>query len=675
MRINENAEGLDIIIPIALELDWPAEADVIASIRRQHSRYGFRRFALAVPSGGWRSVGYPPQDVFVSFAEMFRRIRDELEPEGIQCGWWNTATLKSGHSDSFTPLTDAKGAGSAFANCPADPAFQKRFSEDSALFAEIARPCFIILEDDYSVTAGSSQYGCFCKHHLEAFARQMGRFYSREELIRIFEQKTQDSYDLLRRWRSVTRDSMVAISQALRQAVDVKTPEIPIGYMQAGSADLDGDATADVCRALAGPLHTPFARFHGTAYCGGDSKDIPKTLFSALYARQHMEDFVAYHESDTFPHTRFFMSAAFMRAQMSIVYASGFDGSTFQTQQLLDDPNEETAYGDMFRQERARFQAIHRTAKQCRPRGVELSYDPFWNTVDKYGSWKPMWARPVGLFGIPYVTTRSSVAFWDVRQARHYDHRTVMEYLSKGLILDGEAAKALTERGYGKYLGVDVGDEAIKPPLSYDLAAREVLRDGVLPELTGRHMPSPHMYATGNNGKLLRLTPTEEGCEVLTELISFEKHRIAPGMTRFVNALGGRIVVMGMTLYNTETGKVNLSQSLYNYRRQRLLQELVAWCGGDYAMVLGDANVFVVMNEAKDPTSSGFRAMLTLVNLGQDSLRKLRVRLPEALRDPKNLWCIEKDGQCLPQRYTPTTDGVTLDRELPFSEPLCLILK
>jgi hypothetical protein len=675
MRINEKTDGLDIMIPVALELDWPTEEEVIAAIREQHSKYGFRKFLLAVPSGGWRSVGYPPKEAFVRYAEMFRRIRDALVGDGIECGWWNTATLKSGHSDEFTPLAGADGKPSGFANCPADPAFRKRFAEDAALFAEIACPSLMVLEDDYSVTAGSSLYGCFCKYHLEAFAQRMGRFYSREELVATFEEKTPESFVLLRKWRALTRDSMVEISRALRKAVDVKTPEMPIGYMQAGTADLDGDATGAICRALAGPRHAPFSRFHGTAYCGGDSKDIPKLLYSALYAKQHMEDVLAYHESDTFPHTRFFMPAVFMRGLMSVVYASGFDGSTFQTQQLLDDPNEETAYGRMFRQERARFNGIHKAAKLCRGRGVEITYDPFWNTVERCGSWSPRWARPVGLFGIPYVTTREQVAFWDVRQARYYDHETVMDYLSKGLILDGEAAKALAERGYGKYLGVDVGDEVIKAPLSYDLAAREVLCDGVLPELQGRHMPSPHMYAIGNNGKFLRLTPTAEGCEVLTELVSFEKRSIAPGMTRFVNALGGRVVVMGMTLYDPDTKKVNLSQSLYNYRRQKLLQMLVEWCGGAYAMVVGDANVYVVMNEAKEPEKAGFRAMLTLVNLGEDTLERVRIKLPEALRDVETVYCIDKDGQWAEQVFAAEEDGFTLNREFPFTEPLCLLLK
>jgi hypothetical protein len=42
-------------------------------------------------------------------------------------------------------------------------------------------------------------------------------------------------------------------------------------------------------------------------------------------------------------------------------------------------------------------------------------------------------------------------------------------------------------------------------------------------------------------------------------------------MTRFENELSGRVVVMGMTV------KGNLSQSLFNYRRKRLFEEMLLW--------------------------------------------------------------------------------------------------
>jgi hypothetical protein len=249
-----------------------------------------------------------------------------------------------------------------------------------------------------------------------------------------------------------------------------------------------------------------------------------------------------------------------------------------------------------------------------------------------------------------------------------------MEYLSKGLILDGTAAEALCRRGYGKYLGVDVGDVVTKGALTYDLAAREVLCEHVLPEQKGRHMPSPHMYAIGNNGSLLRLTKTNDKCEVLTELINFQQEHVSIAMTRFENDLGGRIVVMGMTLFDEQKQRTNLSQSLYNYRRQRLFQHLVEWCGGDYATVENAANVFVVMNEPLDQACAEFRTMLTLVNLGEDPLERVTVSLPKTYEPINAIYVLTKNGEWKKQRFTRTQNGFSVAKKLSLGEPMCLIL-
>lgn len=664
-----------MIIPVALDLDWPTKQSVIASIREQHERYGFYRFILAAPSGGWRSVGYPSKEAWDRLAHLFAEVKDELLTDGIECGWWITATLKSGRSERFSQTVNADGKPSFFANCPLDPAFRATFSEDVARFADIARPSFIITEDDYSVHAASPPYGCFCEQHLAEFYKRTGHPYTREELVSAFRSGTKEGYGLLREWRMLARDSLVALSQDIRRKVDQKTPEIPIGYMESGLADRDGECTGAVCRALAGEHHTPFCRYYGMTYCGTDAKDIPTMLTHALYVKEHAPDILAYHESDAYPHTRFFLSAAHMRAIMSIVYSMGFVGSTFQTQQLLDDPNEEVVYAVMLQKEQKRFAALQKAVMQCRMRGVQIAYDPFWNTVDPcVHSTDPLWARPLALFGIPYVTTPQRVVCWDVRQARYADHETVMEHLSRGLILDGAAAAELAARGYGKYLGVIVGKDVAEGALGYDLAAREVLRDGVLPTLRGRHMPSPHMFAVGRNGYLPALTITDPRVEVLSDLIGFDREVITPAMTRFKNELGGRVAIMGVTLYHEGTKCVNLSQSLYNYRRQRLMQELVNWCGGNYVTVANDANVMCILNEPTQPDVTDFRAIVTLVNLTEDSLERVVLELPQHLKNPHALSYLTRGGRWIRQPFTEEEGRITIERSLGFGEPMCLRL-
>lgn len=665
-------QDLDILVPIALELDWPSCESIVEDILFLKEKYGFSRFALAGPGGGWRSRNYPPRSVFENLAHLFAEVQKQVAPRGAECGWWITTTLKSGPSPDFTRMTNPDGTTSAFANCPQDPAFIKQFASDVAAFARIAQPAFIVTEDDYSVNAAlKKDYGCFCSHHLNAFARRMGHYYTPDELMDIFSSQDAESLALLKSWRQLMCDSLTVLADAVRTELDKCNPEIPMGYMQSGACDMDGDCTEPLSRAMAGPNHVPFSRFFGAFYCGGDTKDIPKVFYHPLYSRQHIkENFRYYHESDTFPHTRFFTSGKQMKVFMSAAYSCGFDGSVYQAQQLLDHPNEETAFGKMYASERIRLNALHRAAVQCRQKGVQICYDPFYNTIDTgvQSTWLPLWTKSVSLFGIPYTTLPSSVAFWDVRQAKYADHDAVMQALSKGLFLDGDAAKALCERGYSKYIGVKVGENVTDGnTLIYDLGAREVIRDNFLPGYRGRNMPSAHMFAPAGNGKLLGLTVNDPGCEVISEMYDFQKNFIATAMTRFENNLGGRIVVMGMTIDG------NGSQSLLNYRRQMLFQDLLKWSCDDYLFAQKEPGVYVIENEAKNPEESGFAGMLTLINLCEDTLDSITLHLPPRWQARTDYKYLDIDGVWKDVKTIRTRDTLEICMPLPYSEPVYIM--
>ena len=662
---------LNIIIPVSLDAGREDAATIETEILELKKNFGFTKFALFGPGKGCRSTHYPSRECFDGIAERLLRIKNDLAAEGIECGWWITTTLKSGPSEEFDRPMKADGSESRYASCPADARFRRRFCEDLARVARTSKPAFIITEDDFSIHATTFSGGCFCRHHLEGFAVREGRAYTREELVRIFSEKTLASYALMRRWRAWMKETLVTLAREMREALDVDSPEIPLGYMQAGGSDWDGDCTEAVALAMAGDRHTPFSRLYGTFYCGGDSKDIPAALYHAIRSKQHLPaSFRCYHESDSYPHNRYFTSAAQIRALTSIAYSYGFDGSTLQVQQHLDDANEESVYARTFARERARLEEIRRVAGLCRTRGVEISYDPFWNTAaDGCSRTEPLWVKCVGLFGIPYITTETDVAFWDVRQAKYAEDAEVRRYLSKGLFLDGEAARVLCERGYGEYLGVEVGDSLTAGDYRFDLGAKEVIREAFCEAGHGRVMHPAHTYANGREGHALHLTVTDPRCETVSEEFTFEDNPVSPSVTRFENSLGGRVTVLGAVLDG------NGSPSLFNYRRQRLLQRLIADRSDTYAFVKDAPATFLVMNEAEDCAASGFFGMLTLVNLGDDPVPGFSIRLPKRWREAREVLLLGRDGVWHPCRCGRTADGISLEEELHSCDPLYLLLR
>lgn len=664
MRKIAKTNELDIIVPIALDLDWPDKEMVINDIIELNSKYGFTRFAISTPSAGWRSVGYPPEDFIKNSAETFKEIKERVAVYGIDCGWWNTLTIKSGHNPDFHPIVLSNGEEHAFSNCPLCENFKRRFSKDIALFAKIADPLFIITEDDFSVLASM---GCYCNLHLKAFEKKYGIAVSREELTQMLSKTTPEAIETIRKWRSVLKDSMVDLARAMREELDKVCPHIPMGYMQAGCADDEGDITEEIAKALAGPAHTPFSRLFGASYSGIISRHIPAMLYHMLYSKQHMkEDFCCYLEADTFPHTRFYTSGCQIGAAIAVVSSYGFEGATFQAQQLLDCPNEETAYGKMYLKEHKRLNEISKRTKDCELKGVKIDYDPFLNTVDKVIR-HPLWLNPVARFGIPYTTKDSDVLFWDIKQAKFADDEKVMNALSKNIFLDAEAAKCLCERGFSEFLGVNVGDNLSENSnIKYDLAAREIICEPFREKNKGKHMTTPWLLG---NGKLYKLDIVDKKCESVAEFYSYEKNLLTSSLTRFENKLGGKVIVMGIVLDN------NRSQSLFNYRRKRLMHSLIEWCCDDYVLVKEAPDVMIIENKAKNPETAGFKEILTVINLCEDMLDEVELHLPEYLRHDVTVEVLNHDGKWNKVAYELIPDGIKISQPLNYCVPMYLALK
>lgn len=663
----ENAEKLDMIIPVELGTDSTAFEVVVGSIMEQNQLFGFTKFALSTPEKGWRSVSYPPKEFFVEQAQRFLKVKNALPPH-IRCGWWHTLILKSGPTPDLTRIVREDGTEAPFSTCPLDPEYRRRFTEDVAAFLKICRPDFMFTEDDFGLNCHGGP-GCYCQYHLEEFAKREGRFYSREELRELFKGSRVGSRELLRRFKTLQKDSLVQFAEAIRAAADSVMPELPIGYDQPGCSVHDGNSVEAVARALAGKNHTPWSRFFGTFYGPECIPAIPSRLFNCLYFKQHIKgDFTFYHESDSYPHTRFYNSAGNMRTLMSSAYSYGYDGSVFQTQQCLDDPGEEKVFAQMFADERVRFNALHEKVKQCTVCGVQLHHDPF--DAANFPKQGPAWLEPVTFMGIPYTTDEdSAVAFISGNQLQFADEETIIKYLSKGVFLDGLAAKVLCERGYGSYLGVDVKSLLLEGNEKFDFCSREVIREPFVPESKGRTMVRGDgmVFCPNGNGDIYRLEVTDPACGIVTEIVSFRHEVLGPGMTRFQNKLGGKVVIWATDV------SMGSSSSLLNYRRQKLFQELLMWCSDPVPYVKNVPRMYLIVNKA--PEDCDHFGVLTCSNLCPDPLEKLELHLPQAWLEKSAFRIMDENGLWQKADVEKTCDGIILNKTLEYTRPVYLLVE
>lgn len=642
-------KGTELIttIPIKLALQRQTTEAIVSIALEQYEKFGFTTFIFHFPSLGHGGTGYPSQEEWIEGAQKFVEVKKALQPYGIECAWWMSCVLRLGQKEGFSKIVDHAGIENDYSLCPLNENFKEQVSDDVALFAKIAKPSFIITEDDFCVHANAWRYGCLCDLHLKGFEKWTVKSYTREELTAIFDSKTKESLTLLRTWREFTKDSTVKLAERIREKLDLETPEIPMGTMESFASDME-DLTEALARALAGKRHTPFSRLYGASYNGYKSEDIPRIMAHSLYERQHIGDnFIFLHESDSFPSLRYFSSATVLKAVMSTAYSYGFDGSNYNNMsiQMIDFPNEEKGYGAMFAVERARFNALHEKVRECELDGVGILYDPFWNTVDADHRCDPMWVKPLSNMGIPYTTKEAKVTCMDWVHAKYLEDSEILRYLSKGLLLDGDAAKILCERGYSEYLGVWMGDDVAVGMYQFDLGAREVIREEFLYGSPGKEMAPAHWFANGYNGKLYKMDVIDEKCEIITEEINENNELVSVAMTRFENKLGGRIMILGQTLENKSAPSVNqYSQSLYNYRRQRIFQEMIKWCGGEHIMSKDIARIHTIVNKPKVEANCDFKGIVTLVNISDDEHNEIILDLGGFWNTANDFYVMDENG-------------------------------
>lgn len=649
-----------VLVPI--RLGEPKES--IEKVRWLHEKFGFTCFCPSGLSKGYRAEGYPSREEYIEKAKNFAAVREWTKERGLSFGWFCNLTVKCG--PGFSPIVRGNGTAHPFANCPLDEAFAKTLASDMAAFAAVARPDFIFVEDDFSLGAAN---GCFCERHLSAFEKRMGKRYERETLLEEFKKSTPEALALKRAWRALKKETLVSLAEQIRAEMDVSCPEIPIGLMQSGAADKDGDFTEDVARALAGKNHTPFVRLYGTFYCGFETEKLPAVMHHPLYFAQHMgEDVLRYHETDTYPHNRFYTSGKQASALFGAAYSYGMVGSIHFAQQYFDSPFEEDAYGKTFAAEHARLKTLSALAAKCEPYGVEIGYDPFFYSQNERVV-TPDFADCIGRFGIPFATTKASVACLDQTMAKYADRETLMRYLAGGLILDGDAAKVLCERGFGEYLGISVGDDVLKsrPSLQYDLGALEVIRGAYLAEGEGKETWCAHAYCPHGGGKWMEIAVTDPKTKIVSEGIDFRKKPITPTMTYFENALGGKVLVLSLTIGN------NPSQALYNHRRQRILQRFICKMSDEYPIVTNAPDIYLIATKAKE--EGDLLGVLTLINLCEDDAEAAFIHLPKSLLSAGRFSSIQKDGSLSPLACTREEDGIRLLSPISHLVPTYIVIE
>lgn len=649
MNLIESHDLIDPIIPINYFPDHKEE--MISSIIKLRKEYGFRRFLLTGPSKEYRYLGFPKKEVFIDLAKEILDVKKELLSYDIMIGWWCATTIRIGNG-RFQSIIREDGSIAEESPCPLDQSYKEIFSDYIGTVSEIARPFWINFEDDFHLNGG-----CYCPLHLNEFSKSQKRSYSREELRSLLMEKAPKSHKLKEDWNVLKRDSLAGLAFAIREKVDEVAPETRVCLCQSGNSERDGNFTQAVALAFAGKTR-PAVRVFGSSYLSDDPLEIPKHIFNSLYQREHLPaDFELFHESDTFPHTRFFMSSSKLKCFMIAAFAYGIDEPLLYINQYLENPLEEEGYREMYKKESNRFSALKMAVKGCKVEGCGIYRKP----GTSYN-----WINITGRLGIPHTSLGGKVKLISGNIIEQLSDGEIVDLLKGSVFLDGEAAFIMSKRGFSDLIGAELSSrkETILPPFY------EGVKNPENYENIDNRLMYNYVWAFAKNNKnafyeIKALADTE----VITEYLNSRNEPFYPAMTRYKNKLGGRVAIMS---FNLDDSYVNTrSISLFNYTKKELMRQVIEWLGEEKLPVFikDIPNAFCIYSHSV----SKKYAVVVVTGLNSDTFDSFTMAVSTEWKDAR-VQMLNQKGKWRNPKIKKDGNSIKVNAELSVMNPVVLKL-
>lgn len=653
---------------VPFELLEGFEEKLIRDIKTLSKQTGIRRYLLVSPGLGVWFTGFPDRITYAKFGKLLLWAQKKVASEGIELGWWCAPSLQSGKG-KFQNITGITGKASNVSSCPLDSNFRRAFSSNVAEVVKIARPFLVQFEDDYNLTNHRGvNFGCFCPLHLKEFAKRSGRYYKREELLKIFGQKTPESIRLRQIWAKMSCDSLVLLASDIRGAVDKVSPETAISLCESGCSDFEGYFTGPVARAFAGAKQRPVVRVYGSSYSSDDPVNLPDILFHALYNREHLpEDFYLLHESDTYPHTRYFMSSSKLKSLITSALTFGINDSLCYITQYLDAPLEEPGYREMIASEFSRFNTLKKEVFGGKVCGCEIVHRPDAHAAIPFVKGKTPasrltgWVHVAGMFGIPCTSKDGMVKLVAGDAVAVMSDKEILCLLSKPVFLDGRAALALSKRGFGKYIGAEV-KEGGKADFCTEIITGKVPVKNISGTTMYNYIFAP---AGTEGGGFFRLKPLR-GAETVTAFAGPDSKPVIPGLIRYRNSFGGKVAITAFDL------EENYSSAVLNYKKKEIVRQTIEWLAdSELPVFVRDLpKMYCIFNRAADQK----RAVCVLINLSSDTFSEVKLDLAGEWQKA-DISLLDKKGNWGKIALTRRAGGVTLKTECKIMSPVILKLE
>lgn len=414
----------------------------------------------------------------------------QLNYQNLFGAWDGGADLR--YVNEWENYVDQYGNESWGVGCPLGEKFRKIAGAKLKMWAE-TKPDIIWIDDDirmhnhrtavHELYAGKTQneeldFGCFCDEHMRQFNRRYGLSLSRKQL----HQGILSGGDLRRKWLDFCRIGANDVAQWIEMTVKEVSEDTSVALMSSipDSHSVEGRHWGEFLEKLSGDKE-PIIRAHFGPYYEYN----PHLFFECYNLIEQLKSNIKSQFKGNFEfcpeieNTRFSVWSKSLGATRFQLMLSAFLGCRGITLSIYD------LEGGMLNE----YPEFEELLQQARPFCDEMAKEKLWDaeslgvtlitSPDRAGEttfkkdassmeelrFGRMWDNLLVKCGIPcrYATPEeidsSKIYAIDEFTAELLRNDEIIKILSKSVILDAGAAKCLQERGFGKYLGIKVGEK------------------------------------------------------------------------------------------------------------------------------------------------------------------------------------------------------------------------
>ena len=401
------------------------------------------------------------------------------------------------------------------------------------------------------------------------------------------------------------RISLVETAKIMRAGIDSVSPEMPGMYCCCGN---NAEFAYEIASVLAGKGNPVVVRINNGNYTPTGARYFSRVFQRAATQIEKLRGKVdiILAETDTCPQNRYSTGAMSLHTHYTGTILEGARGAKHWITRLTSyEPKSGEAYRRVLSAHFKFYERLASLAPTLKWHGCRIFTPPVPNFT--YGRVKEEWDGwslcVLERLGLPmYFSSQSTgVACLEGDCDSCLDDSQILEILSGSVILASDTAKRLIDRGFGKYIGVDVREWTGKQPIV------EIMSDGAHCKIQRRLM---ELVLTSD------FTVVDSYNYNTTDSETYE--RLFPAVTTFKNELGGTVTVF----CGTPVAEFNIVEafSFLNYSRKEQLVRILKHTSNLPIYYPGDEEIYFKCADMPDG-----RMLCAVFNIGLDPIEKTQL--------------------------------------------------